>query len=108
MMAALRLCRASTSGRARLGMNAWTKVVAVGGVPGRVVGGHGDPHRVADRGPIIPRAYDLEAAMTDHATHAAKARRFLELHQPGRPLLLPNPWDQGSARLLAWLGFQAL
>jgi 2-methylisocitrate lyase-like PEP mutase family enzyme len=46
--------------------------------------------------------------MTDHATHAAKARRFLELHQPGRPLLLPNPWDQGSARLLAWLGFQAL
>jgi 2-methylisocitrate lyase-like PEP mutase family enzyme len=40
--------------------------------------------------------------------HAGKARRFLELHQPGRPLLLPNPWDQGSARLLAWLGFQAL
>ena len=40
--------------------------------------------------------------------HAATARRFLELHRPGRPLLLPNPWDQGSARLLAWLGFQAL
>jgi 2-methylisocitrate lyase-like PEP mutase family enzyme len=40
--------------------------------------------------------------------HPGKARRFLELHQPGRPLLLPNPWDQGSARLLAWLGFQAL
>jgi 2-methylisocitrate lyase-like PEP mutase family enzyme len=46
--------------------------------------------------------------MTDHAAHATKARRFLELHVPGRPLLLPNPWDQGSARLLAWLGFQAL
>jgi 2-methylisocitrate lyase-like PEP mutase family enzyme len=44
-------------------------------------------------------------AMTDHA---GKARRFLELHQGDRPLLLPNPWDQGSARLLAWLGFQAL
>jgi 2-methylisocitrate lyase-like PEP mutase family enzyme len=43
--------------------------------------------------------------MTDHA---GKARRFLELHQGDRPLLLPNPWDQGSARLLAWLGFQAL
>jgi 2-methylisocitrate lyase-like PEP mutase family enzyme len=43
--------------------------------------------------------------MTDHAE---KARRFLELHQPGRPLLLPNPWDLGSARLLAWLGFEAL
>jgi 2-methylisocitrate lyase-like PEP mutase family enzyme len=39
---------------------------------------------------------------------AVKARRFLELHQGERPLLLPNPWDQGSARLLAWLGFQAL
>ena len=39
---------------------------------------------------------------------ADRARRFLELHRPGRPLLLPNPWDEGSARLLAWLGFQAL
>ena len=37
-----------------------------------------------------------------------KAARFLELHRPGNPLLLPNPWDQGSARLLASLGFQAL
>jgi 2-methylisocitrate lyase-like PEP mutase family enzyme len=40
--------------------------------------------------------------------HASTARRFLELHVPGRPLLLPNPWDQGSARLLARLGFVAL
>jgi len=46
--------------------------------------------------------------MPDHPDHAATARRFLELHVPGRPLLLPNPWDQGSARLLAWLGFEAL
>jgi 2-methylisocitrate lyase-like PEP mutase family enzyme len=37
-----------------------------------------------------------------------KAARFLELHRPGSPLLLPNPWDQGSAKLLASLGFQAL
>jgi 2-methylisocitrate lyase-like PEP mutase family enzyme len=43
--------------------------------------------------------------MTDHP---GKARRFLELHHGEGPLLLPNPWDQGSARLLAWLGFQAL
>jgi 2-methylisocitrate lyase-like PEP mutase family enzyme len=34
--------------------------------------------------------------------------RFLDLHVPGRPLLLPNPWDVGSARILAQLGFQAL
>jgi 2-methylisocitrate lyase-like PEP mutase family enzyme len=39
---------------------------------------------------------------------AAKAQRFLELHRPGRPLLLPNAWDAGSARLLASLGFEAI
>ena len=39
---------------------------------------------------------------------AERARRFLALHQGERPLLMPNPWDQGSARLLASLGFQAL
>lgn len=33
---------------------------------------------------------------------------FLDLHLGERPLLLPNPWDVGSARLLAWLGFEAL
>jgi 2-methylisocitrate lyase-like PEP mutase family enzyme len=36
------------------------------------------------------------------------AARFLELHTPGRPLLMPNPWDRGSARLLESLGFEAL
>lgn len=39
---------------------------------------------------------------------AEKARLFLAMHHGERPLLLPNPWDQGSARLLASLGFQAL
>ncbi|MEY2476045.1 MAG: hypothetical protein QOG87_1360 [Actinomycetota bacterium] len=34
--------------------------------------------------------------------------RFLALHRPGAPLLMPNPWDVGSARLLASLGFEAL
>ena len=42
------------------------------------------------------------------ATQAEAARQFLDLHRPGAPLLLPNPWDQGSAKLLASLGFQAL
>ena len=41
-------------------------------------------------------------------TQQEKAERFLELHRPGDPLLLPNPWDQGSAKLLAAMGFQAL
>ena len=39
---------------------------------------------------------------------AEKARAFLALHEPGRPLLLPNPWDVGSAKLFASLGFRAL
>ena len=39
---------------------------------------------------------------------ADKARDFLALHRAGEPLLLPNPWDLGSARLLASLGFKAL
>ena len=33
---------------------------------------------------------------------------FLELHVKGEPLLMPNPWDAGSARVLASLGFRAL
>jgi 2-methylisocitrate lyase-like PEP mutase family enzyme len=41
-------------------------------------------------------------------TQAEKARHFLALHRPGEPLLLPNPWDLGSARVLASLGFEAL
>jgi 2-methylisocitrate lyase-like PEP mutase family enzyme len=33
---------------------------------------------------------------------------FGDLHVPGRPLLMANAWDVGSAKLLASLGFQAL
>lgn len=39
---------------------------------------------------------------------SAVADRFLELHRPGQPLLLPNPWDAGSGKLLESLGFEAL
>jgi 2-methylisocitrate lyase-like PEP mutase family enzyme len=46
--------------------------------------------------------------MVNQAGQAEKAGRFLELHHGTEPLLLPNPWDQGSAKLLASLGFQAL
>jgi 2-methylisocitrate lyase-like PEP mutase family enzyme len=41
-------------------------------------------------------------------SEADKAQRFLALHRPGEPLLMPNPWDLGSAKLLASLGFEAL
>jgi 2-methylisocitrate lyase-like PEP mutase family enzyme len=39
---------------------------------------------------------------------AELVEQFRALHVPGRPLLLPNPWDQGTARVLAHLGFAAL
>jgi 2-methylisocitrate lyase-like PEP mutase family enzyme len=45
---------------------------------------------------------------TPAPTQAAKAERFLALHHGDTPLLMPNPWDAGSARLLAHLGFSAL
>ncbi len=41
-------------------------------------------------------------------TQADKARLFQSLHQRTSPLLIPNPWDVGSARILAQLGFEAL
>ncbi len=41
-------------------------------------------------------------------TQAEKAERFLALHHGEQPLLMPNPWDRGSAQLLASLGFAAL
>src|ERR1041384_6232852 len=36
-----------------------------------------------------------------------KAERFRALHE-GEPFVIPNPWDAGSAKVLASLGFQAL
>ena len=41
-------------------------------------------------------------------SQADKAARFLALHLTDTPLLMPNPWDRGTAKLLASLGFQAL
>ncbi len=41
-------------------------------------------------------------------SQAERARVFRALHEGPGPLLLPNPWDAGSARLLASLGFAAL
>ena len=37
-----------------------------------------------------------------------KAEAFRVLHRPGAPFVIPNPWDLGSARMLAALGAQAL
>lgn len=37
-----------------------------------------------------------------------KARKFVALHERAGAFVIPNPWDAGSARLLASLGFEAL
>src|SRR3990167_9549015 len=37
-----------------------------------------------------------------------KAARFRALHEAPGAFVIPNPWDAGSARLLAALGFPAL
>jgi len=41
-------------------------------------------------------------------TQAEKAEAFQELHRRPGAFIIPNPWDAGTARLLASLGFEAL
>lgn len=41
-------------------------------------------------------------------SQADKARKFRELHEAPGAFIIPNPWDAGSARVLAGLGFEAL
>lgn len=41
-------------------------------------------------------------------TPAEKASLFRSLHEGGAPFVIPNPFDAGSARVLAGLGFKAL
>ncbi len=42
------------------------------------------------------------------ATQPELAARFRQLHQPGTPLLMPNAWDIGSAKLFESLGVGAI
>ena len=41
-------------------------------------------------------------------TQAEKGRLFKERHAQPKILILPNPWDAGTAKLLQSLGFEAL
>lgn len=45
---------------------------------------------------------------TDIATQAERGRVFRALHESDGAFIIPNPWDVGTARLLAHLGFEAL
>ncbi len=42
------------------------------------------------------------------ATQAEKGERFRALHARPGAFVIPNPWDAGTARILAGLGFEAL
>src|SRR5262249_23437231 len=42
------------------------------------------------------------------STTASKAAAFRALHEKPGAFIIPNPWDAGTARLLAALGFEAL
>ena len=41
-------------------------------------------------------------------TQVEKATAFRESHQRDSAFIIPNPWDIGTARLLAGMGFEAL
>src|SRR5437763_6194500 len=41
-------------------------------------------------------------------TQAEKGKVFRALHERNGAFIIPNPWDVGTARLLAHLGFEAL
>ncbi|MGB2602227.1 MAG: isocitrate lyase/phosphoenolpyruvate mutase family protein [Candidatus Sulfotelmatobacter sp.] len=41
-------------------------------------------------------------------SQVAKGRAFRDLHERNGAFIIPNPWDAGTARLLAHLGFEAL
>lgn len=41
-------------------------------------------------------------------TQAEKGQKFRELHERKTAFIIPNPWDIGTSRMLAHLGFEAL
>src|SRR5215468_7011776 len=64
-----------------------------------------DPARLLDADDLTRACHGDEVNRVP--TQAEKAERFAALHE-GDPFVIPNPWDAGSARVLAALGFQAL
>jgi 2-methylisocitrate lyase-like PEP mutase family enzyme len=50
----------------------------------------------------------VSAAPQTKVTQAEKGRIFRALHESDHAFIIPNPWDIGSARLLAHAGFEAL
>lgn len=46
--------------------------------------------------------------IANELTQLAKGKAFRALHERDQAFIIPNPWDLGTARLLARLGFEAL
>lgn len=55
----------------------------------------------------FPRRSQIERTL-HMATQAEKGRIFRALHERDGAFIIPNPWDIGTAKLLAHLGFEAL
>src|ERR1700682_5930137 len=50
----------------------------------------------------------MDSVRPSGATQVARGERFQFLHARPGVFVIPNPWDAGSARMLASLGFEAL
>jgi 2-methylisocitrate lyase-like PEP mutase family enzyme len=50
----------------------------------------------------------MTTTCAEMVTQAEKGRAFRALHERDGAFIIPNPWDLGTARLLAHLGFEAL
>src|SRR5262249_45282308 len=54
------------------------------------------------------RARRLTRRRTGHANPERQGEAFRGLHERPGAFIIPNPWDAGTARLLASFGFEAL
>jgi 2-methylisocitrate lyase-like PEP mutase family enzyme len=57
---------------------------------------------------VLAFCFALRSLEKHMRTHAEKGIAFRELHHREGAFIIPNPWDAGTARLLANLGFEAL
>jgi 2-methylisocitrate lyase-like PEP mutase family enzyme len=57
---------------------------------------------------LASRETQPKEAIAMPVSQSDKAARFRKLHEGPSAFIIPNPWDAGSARLLAGLGFEAL
>ena len=56
---------------------------------------------------VVPKSVAAAYEVSMQPSQHEKAAAFCALHE-GEPFVIPNPWDAGSAKVLAGLGFRAL